>query len=79
MSFLTSSNSGLVLVNSDKNPVFKHIYVVITRKLIRIYPPIRMMAPCDNPRPNWNVFGVSFENVVRPITMAIPECAHGVV
>ena len=35
MSFLTSSNGGLVFVNSDENPVFKHIYIVITRKLIR--------------------------------------------
>ena len=79
VSFLTSSNGGLVFVNSDKNPVFKHIDVVLARKLIWIYPPIHMMAPCDNPRPNWYVFRISFENVVRPVTMAIPECAHGVV
>ena len=79
MSLLTSSNGGLVFINSDKNPVFKHIYVFIARKLIRVYSPIHMMAPCDNPRPNRYVFRVSFENVVRPVTMAIPECAHGVV
>ena len=79
MSLLTSSDGGLISVNSHDNPVFKHIYVVIARKLIGIYPPIRMMAPCDNPCPNRYVFRVRFENVVRPVTMAIPECAHGVV
>ncbi len=78
MSFLTSNNGGLVFINSHKNPIFKHIYIFIARKLIRIDSPIHMMAPGDNPRPNGYVFRVSFENVVRPVTMAIPECAHGV-
>ena len=79
MSLPTSSNGGLVFVNSHKNPIFKHIYIVVARKLIRVYSPIHMMAPGDNPCPNRYVFRVSFENVVRPVTMAIPECAHGVV
>ena len=79
MRFLTSSNGGLVFVNSHQNPVFEPIHVVITRKLIRIDPPIHMMAPCDHPRPGWYAFRVSLENIVRPVTMTIPEGAHGVV
>ena len=78
MSFLTSSNGGLVFINSHENPIFKHIHIFIARKLIRIYPPIHMMATGDNPRPNRYVFRITFENVVRPVSMAIPECAHGV-
>ena len=78
MSFLASSNGGLVFINSDKNPMFKHVYIFIARKLIRVYSPVHVMTPCDDPRPNRYVFRVSFENVVRPVTMAIPECTHGV-
>ena len=76
MSFLTSSNGRLVFINSHENPLFKHIDIFIARELIWIYSPVHVMA-CD-PRPNRYVFRVSFENVVRPVTMAIPECAHGV-
>ena len=79
MSLLTSSNGRLVFINSDENPLFKHIYIFIARELIRVYSPVHVMTPGDDPRPNRYVFRVSFENVVRPVTMAIPECAHGVV
>jgi len=78
MHLLTSSNGSLVLVNSHKNPAFEHSHVVAARQLIRIYSPIHMMAPGDNPGPTRYVFRVSFENVVGPIAMAIPECPHGV-
>ena len=78
MSFLTSSNGGLVFINSHQNPDVKHIHIFVAGELIRIYSPIHMMAPRDNPRPNRYVFRVSFENVVRPVTMTIPERAHRV-
>ena len=61
MSFLTSSNGSLVFINSHENPVFKHIHIVTARKLIRIYSPIHMMAPGDNPRPT----GMSSESASR--------------
>ena len=79
MSFPTSSNGSLVFINSHKNSVLKHGHIVAARKLIRIYSPIHMMAPGDNLGPTRYVFRVSFENVMGPITMAIPECAHSVV
>ena len=78
MSFLTSSDGGLVFINSHKNPIVKDIHIFVAGELIRIYSPIHVMATRDNPRPNRYVFRVGFENVVRPVTMAIPECAHGV-
>ena len=79
MTFLTSSDGGLVFINSDENPdceAYPHIRRCRTHT--DLYSPIHMMAPRDNPRPNRYVFRVGFENVVRPVTMAIPECAHGV-